>query len=305
MPVLHCSIICTHTVDSSPAPLYNSDMFEIKDLQQLIKIADCGTISRAAEELYISQPALSRSMQKLESELGVQLFTRAKNRVELNDIGTFFVQTAREIVAACEEGISRLRTFDRERNTFAIGACAPAPMWKLVSDLSPLLGDRRVSTEIKDTEELLRGLGCDAYKLIITNSPVAVEGVICRKYFTERLLLCLPAEHRLAAKKKVTFDDIDGITMLLYDGIGVWRGVRDKIPHTRFIVQNEFDDFSDLVRQSSLPSFATDVMYSPQTHGGRVVVPVEDEGAAQTFYICAKDDYKNFVRRALAAEGEN
>ena len=86
-------------------------MFEIKDLQQLIKIADCGTISRAAEELYISQPALSRSMQKLESELGVELFARAKNKVELNENGKFFVQTARRIVEECEGAMQRVRDF--------------------------------------------------------------------------------------------------------------------------------------------------------------------------------------------------
>ena len=54
-------------------------MFELHQLEQLITVAECGTLSAAAEELHLSQPALSRSMQKLEAELQVPLFTRHKN----------------------------------------------------------------------------------------------------------------------------------------------------------------------------------------------------------------------------------
>lgn len=53
-------------------------MIEIYLLEALCAFYDCGTLSAAAEHLYISQPALSRSMQKLEDLLGVSLFDRTK-----------------------------------------------------------------------------------------------------------------------------------------------------------------------------------------------------------------------------------
>lgn len=259
-------------------------MFEIKDLQQLVAIADSGTISRAAEKLFISQPALSRAMQKLEDELGVELFIRTKNKVELNENGLFFVGLARGILSSCEEGMRRVRELDRARNTLTIGACAPAPLWEAVRALGSSLPDCRISTEIAPVPDLLHGLDNGTYKLVIVNSPVTGGDRLCRFICRERLLLCLPAEHRLAKREHLTFADIDGITMLLYDGIGVWHFVRQKLPHTRFIVQSGFDDFSDLVRQSSLPSFATDITLESDGLSGRVVVPVVDEGAEQNFY---------------------
>ena len=57
-------------------------MFELYQLEQLVAVAECGTLSNAAEQLHISQPALSRSMQRLEAELQVTLFIRKK--IKLN-----------------------------------------------------------------------------------------------------------------------------------------------------------------------------------------------------------------------------
>ena len=53
-------------------------MFELYQLEQLLAVSECGTLS---------QSALSRSMQRLEAELQVNLFTRQKNRIELNECG--------------------------------------------------------------------------------------------------------------------------------------------------------------------------------------------------------------------------
>ena len=73
-------------------------MLEIMQLEQLIAISKNRTISKAAEELNLSQPALSRSIQKLERALGVTLFERQKNRVALNPNGQLAVEYAEKII---------------------------------------------------------------------------------------------------------------------------------------------------------------------------------------------------------------
>ena len=62
-------------------------MIEIRLLEQLAAFAEYGTLSMAAEKLHTSQPALTRSMKKLEDELGIDLFIRSKNHLELNETG--------------------------------------------------------------------------------------------------------------------------------------------------------------------------------------------------------------------------
>ena len=62
-------------------------MFELYQLEQLLAVADCGTLSKAAERLHISQPALSASVKSLETELGVSLFKRTNKGIFLTAEG--------------------------------------------------------------------------------------------------------------------------------------------------------------------------------------------------------------------------
>ena len=78
-------------------------MIELEQLKQLIAFAKYGTLSKVAEELYISQPALSRSIQKLEKTLGVELFDRKKNKMELNENGKTVIQYAEKILNLVDE----------------------------------------------------------------------------------------------------------------------------------------------------------------------------------------------------------
>lgn len=83
-------------------------MFELTQLEQLIAFSECETLSKTAEILLISQPALSRSMQKLESDIGVTLFDRTKNKISLNDNGHMAVEYAKQIISDSHNMIKQI-----------------------------------------------------------------------------------------------------------------------------------------------------------------------------------------------------
>ena len=78
-------------------------MIDIYLLQQLVAFADFGTLSAASEKLHTSQPAMTRSMKKLEDELGSSLFIRRKNRLSLNDTGLHAAEYARQVLSASRD----------------------------------------------------------------------------------------------------------------------------------------------------------------------------------------------------------
>ena len=78
-------------------------MLELFQLEQLVAFADSGTLSKAAEHLHISQPTLTRAMQKLEDEFGVPLFQRSKNKLEFNENGALASDYARKLLEETNE----------------------------------------------------------------------------------------------------------------------------------------------------------------------------------------------------------
>ena len=76
---------------------------EIRLLRYFIALADYQTVSRAAKNLHISQPTLSRQLSELEENLGVQLFIRGNRRISLTNDGMYLLSKAREIVSLTEK----------------------------------------------------------------------------------------------------------------------------------------------------------------------------------------------------------
>mgnify|MGYP002466704838 CR=1 FL=1 len=87
-------------------------MFDLYQLEQLLMIAERGTLSGAAEQQHLSQSALSRSMQRLEREIGVPLFLRRKNRIELNENGRLAVEYAKKILDQTHDMVAGIFIFN-------------------------------------------------------------------------------------------------------------------------------------------------------------------------------------------------
>lgn len=264
-------------------------MFELYQLEQLLAVAECGTLSNAADRLHISQPALSRSMQRLEAELKVPLFLRQKNRVELNESGRLAVEYAQQIVGQSRSMISRIQAFDRSQRTILIGSCAPVPLWEIPPVLSGLYPDMTISSEIRENGVLLQGLRDNVYQLIVLPFPVEESGITCVKYGEEHLFFSLPPAHPLSGRKALYMKDLNGETMLLRNRLGFWRDIADrKMPDTRFLEQEDIA-FEELVRSSALPNFVTDVVLRREGNPtNRVNIPILDEEANVTYYCLCK-----------------
>ena len=195
-------------------------VFEIYQLEQLLAFAECGTLSGAAERLHLSQPALSRSMQRLEAELQVPLFHRQKNKIEFNENGRMAADCARQVLDKCQDMISRVQAFDRSQRTILVGSCAPMPLWEIPPTLSDLYPDRTISWEMRENDVLLQGLRDDVYQLIILPYPVEEPGISCVKYGEEHLYFSLPPAHPLSGSKGLYMRDLNGETMLLRNRLG-------------------------------------------------------------------------------------
>ena len=95
---------------------------------------------------------------------------------------------------------------------------------------------------------------------------------------------------------------MNGENMLLMPDIGFWNFVKDRMPDSRFLTQSDRFSFNELIRASSLPFFATELVeHYQKTPPGRVFVPVSDADATVTYYLVCKAEHKKDFH-ALFAE---
>lgn len=269
-------------------------MTELYQLEQLAAFARYGTLSGAAEELHMSQPTLTRSMQKLEADFRVSLFRRTKNRLEFNENGKLAAEYAVKILEQTEDMLDRVRALDRASRTISIGSCAPMPMITAVRNAARLYPDKTISSECKDCLPLEEGLRNGLYQIIILPYEPEDNDLYWQEAETEKLYFALPPAHRFADRDGLYMEEMDGENMLLYSDIGFWYSLpHQKMPHSRFLVQTERFALNELIASSVLPCFVSDITIAADgAPENRVVVPVLDPEASVTYYtVCARSEF--------------
>ncbi|MDX1467059.1 MAG: LysR family transcriptional regulator, partial [Halomonas sp.] len=98
---------------------------EFLDLQAFILVAELGSFHEAAQRLHLSQPALSRRIQKLEELLEVELLERTTRRTRLTPIGTDFLPRARRMIEEYESSILGIRELATHQKGTVTIACIP------------------------------------------------------------------------------------------------------------------------------------------------------------------------------------
>ena len=273
-------------------------MLELYDLEKLVAFRREGTLVAASEKLLISQPALSRSMRKLEDEMGVELFTRSKNRMELNENGLLAADLAEKLLGEADSLVSRVRQLDRSRHTVSVGSVAPAPLWELAAAIGSAYPGMTVSSGLAESDALLAGVQDETYSLVVLTFAPQLPGVEVLPFGSEKLCFLLPMNHPLAGEAELRLADLNGETMLLRPNLGFWTRTLESLPDTRFLVQQEDYAFGELIRASSLPAFTTDrVQRRYGATEGRVAVPISDHGTSVDYFVA----YRSADKKRLAA----
>ena len=285
---------------------------ELYQLRQLVAFAECGTLSKAAEAVHTSQPALSRSMQHLEAELGVPLFSRTKNHIALTEVGVLAAQHAHVVVSAYDDMIGAVREADRRLRSFSFGSIAPAPMWELAPIASKVFTGKTIQSDLQETEaSLIRGLDDGTYNLIILLHPLeekkpdGTPRYICKAFVREELSVVLPVSHQLAKRKKLQLQDLAGEKLLIYNNIGFWYSVcKQKIPDAVFLEQSEHSVLREIVHASELPSFITNITNTNNAiPDNKVVIPLSDpEVNVQFWCVCLAENAREYQALFKAIE---
>lgn len=183
---------------------------EISQLRYFLKVAEVGHFTRAADELLLSQPALSRSILKLEEELGQPLLERLGRSVILTEAGEIFRQRAEQICGLLDDVKARI-TDDGETGLLRVGGI-PTIAPYLLPDLFRRFSKQCPAANLRMTEDtterLVKQCSRGELDLVVLALPATTAHLECVSLFDEELMLVMPADHPLAEKKRLTAIDL-------------------------------------------------------------------------------------------------
>ncbi len=193
------------------------DAVDFDQLRQFLTVARVGNVTRAAEELAISQPALSRSIQRLEEAFGQPLFERKTRAVELTDAGVLLQSRAEEMLAILEDTKAQIAD-DGRSGRLRIGVI-PTIAPYFLPDFLRRFREEFTAAELviqeDTTDHLLARCKQGEIDLAILALPIAAKHVDTEQLFEEELLLTAPVGHPLAEKKRLVIEDLEPYPFVL------------------------------------------------------------------------------------------
>ena len=184
----------------------------LEDLRWFLEVAEQEHVSRAAETLHISQPALSRSVARVEAWAGMPLLDRVGRRVRLNPQGRALAEHLRRAVAAADAGRDEARRgsgLDRGRLRLAFQHSLGV---SLVPELLARFREQHPTVDVELREDsraaLIAGLGAGELDVALLSPVPDEEGLAWSPLLVEPLRLLLPAGHRLADRRRIAMADV-------------------------------------------------------------------------------------------------
>ena len=190
---------------------------ELEQLRHFVRVAEAENFTRAAGQVGLSQPALSRSIARLEGELGQPLFERQSRKVVLTDAGMLLLDRARNILVMADDVKAEISD-DGQSGKVRVGAIptvAPYFLPERLRSFHRLFPRARMIVLEDTTESLLEKVANGEIDVAIGALPIGAKYVEVEPLFEEELLLVTGSEHPLARKKSVSVSDIAELPFIL------------------------------------------------------------------------------------------
>ena len=247
---------------------------------------------RAAEKLFITQPALSTAIKALEHQTGATLLNRNTREVTLTEVGAAFLPLARQALltvdSAVEELGSMARRNRRVRLGYLIGTGADV-LFRLVRHFEAVYPEVRLEPREFDFSDPTAGLADGATEVALIRPPVDLPEHRMLILDAENWVTCLPRDHRLAHRSEVSITELLDDPIVVAPGTaGRWRDywmatdARGGTPPTIAAVAATYEEETTTIARGLGISFTSESIARLYNRQGIVYVPIVDRRHSYT-----------------------
>lgn len=262
---------------------------DLLSLRYFQVVANVQSMTKAAEILHISQPALSKMIKHLENELTVELFDRTGKYIRLNEYGRRFLEKVNLSLQTLEDGKQELLDL-AERSVGTIVILVQVGSY-LLPDMITKFRELHPGVQFKLLLHDQDAATYPLFDLCISSAPFRIPGTSAEQLLTEDIMLALPSDHRYVERKSIRLDELakDGF-ISLKSGKRL-RETTDLLCRTAGFTPQIVYECDDPAMVRSLVQAGLGICFYPAITWGNsggtsvILLPIEDVSSKRTIEI--------------------
>ncbi|MEY9094868.1 LysR family transcriptional regulator [Paenibacillus sp. RC84] len=182
---------------------------ELLQLHYFLAVARLEHMTEAARSLHVTQSSLSKTIQRLEEDLGVPLFDRTGRKLRLNEFGSRFLRRAERALFELKEGKQEMRDLSGlEPSTLELAVTTASTLPPILREFRKKMPDIQFHVQMLTTQEMVTLLHRGEVDFCLSSPPIEGEDIECQIVCKDPILVAIPKGHRLADRSSVSLKEL-------------------------------------------------------------------------------------------------
>lgn len=200
---------------------------ELLQLKYFLTVARCEHVTEAAGKLHVTQSSLSKTIQRLEDDLGVPLFDRIGRKLRLNDFGRTFLQRTEKALFELEQGKREIADLSNpDQGTLQLAVTTASTLPGILREFRKNKPDIQFHVQMVSLENMSRLLHRGEVDFCLSSPPIEGDDIECQILYDDPIVVAVPMGHRYADRSSIQLTELKDERFV---GVKQGYGVRDMV----------------------------------------------------------------------------
>lgn len=200
---------------------------ELLQLKYFLTVARCEHVTEAAGKLHVTQSSLSKTIQRLEEDLGVPLFDRIGRKLRLNDFGRTFLRRTEKALFELEQGQREIGDLsNKDQGTLQLAVTTASTLPGILREFRKNQPDIQFHVQMVSLENMSRLLHRGEVDFCLSSPPIEGEDIECQILYDDPIVVAVPMDHRYAERSSIQLAELKDESFV---GVKQGYGVRDMV----------------------------------------------------------------------------
>ncbi|WP_100526306.1 MULTISPECIES: LysR family transcriptional regulator [Paenibacillus] len=200
---------------------------ELLQLKYFLTVARCEHVTEAAGKLHVTQSSLSKTIQRLEDDLGVPLFDRIGRKLRLNDFGRTFLQRTEKALFELEQGKREIADLSNpDQGTLQLAVTTASTLPGILREFRKNKPDIQFHVQMVSLENMSRLLHRGEVDFCLSSPPIEGDDIKCQILYDDPIVVAVPMGHRYADRSSIQLTELKDEWFV---GVKQGYGVRDMV----------------------------------------------------------------------------